>query len=144
MGKKDIGTERMIHTNNWYITHYDSILYSLGGRLGSAVYRFPVPNGFLARFIAPVEAILMNQTGGSVNFRYGSSTSPLGDPSLWYDHYGDVLSGSYLFVEVLIARSGSHIPSPVIQDMKIFYEYADFIEESNSGSTGSVSPPNSS
>ncbi len=80
----------MIHTSNWQVTHYDSLLYTLGNRVGSAVYRFEIPDGYMATFRSGAQLIMNLLESGTVALRYGSSNDPLDAPSVWSDSWTGV------------------------------------------------------
>lgn len=114
-GKKDVGTQRMIHTNAWYKSHFDASFDALSSRYGRSVFRID-GGGSTAKFLAAATTTATTPEGTSVALRYGSSatTTP---PTTWYTTYASAPANRYGFVEVTLARDSYAVSSPTVQDI---------------------------
>lgn len=118
-GKLDIGTERMIHTSSWYITHFESILQTMSGKVGKTV--FEISAGENALFSTGVQINGIFPTNTSVNAKYGSNTTQ-NIPTVWQENYIDVTENPYLYVELTLNRDIYSNTSPQISNILISYE----------------------
>lgn len=125
MGKKDIGTERMIHTSSWYLTHYNSIMEALTARRGRAVYRIDTGNTG-STFAAAAISTSTLPTSSTVAFRYTSSDTTSASTT-WYTDYSTVPTGRYLFVETTLTRNSYTEETPTLSDLSITYSAANIV-----------------
>ncbi|MFA6132288.1 MAG: DUF2817 domain-containing protein, partial [Patescibacteria group bacterium] len=118
MGKKDVSTQRMIHTNAWYISHFNATFDALSYKYGRSVYR--VNTGADSIFNAAITSNATTPAGTSVSFRYGSSATT-SEPTIWYNTYSEVPEGQYLFTEVTLERDSYSDTTPSLSDFTISY-----------------------
>jgi hypothetical protein len=71
MGKKDIGTERMIHTSSWLFEHFNVLLKAMSAKVGKAIFR--IDTGVSSSTFGGAAAA--TSTGSAPSFRYSSSST---------------------------------------------------------------------
>ncbi|MFA6130869.1 MAG: DUF2817 domain-containing protein [Patescibacteria group bacterium] len=122
MGKKDVGTGRMIHTSDWYFKHYDASFDALSSQYGRSVYR--IDGTVDSVFSAAVTSNATTPAGTSILFRYGSNATTA-EPTTWYDTYSSVPAGRYLFAEVILQRDAYDDSTPTLADFTVSYTTAN-------------------
>ena len=115
LGKKDVSTQRMIHTSSWHMEHFTAIEDSFNGRIGSAIYRISAedPSEF-------VENLDVDSTG-SVSVQYATNNSGA-TPSTWSDNIESAGSGEYLFAKITLSRDSWQDSSPQVLSASISYQ----------------------
>jgi Zinc carboxypeptidase len=126
-GKKDVDTQRMIHTNAWYKSHFDATFDALSSKYARAVYRI---DGTLssAHFTGAVLANTTVPGGTSVTFKYGSN-STTAEPTTWYSTYSQPTNNRYLFVELVLARDAYDTSTPSVQDFTVEYSQTSAVDD---------------
>jgi len=118
-GKLDIGTERMIFTSSWYITHFESIFSALSGKVGKTVFKIESIDPIVFTNNVLVEGLIPPES--SVNIRYGSNSNQT-LPTNFYSDFNAVPENSNLFIEITLNRSAYDNLSPNIDSLKVFYD----------------------
>lgn len=116
MGKKDIGTERMIYTSSWLFENFSTLIKSLSAKVGKAIFRIDTSVGSSTFGSAAVAT----STSVAPAFRY-SSSSTTDTPTTWYSTYSSAPANRYLFVEVSLTRSSYNTTSPTLDAFEVSY-----------------------
>ena len=119
MGKKDIGSQRMVHTSAWYMSHFHATKDALSYKYGRSVFRIDSANTATV-FSANATATTTTPAGTAVTFQYGSN-STTSAPTTWYTTAASAPANRYLFVETVLSRAAYADTSPSIQDFSITY-----------------------
>jgi len=122
MGKKDVSTQRMIHTNAWYLSHFNATFDALSYQYGRSVYR--IDGTVDSVFSSAITSNATTPAGTSVSFRYGSSATST-EPTTWYSTYSAAPAARYLFAEVTLQRDAYDVATPTLSDFTVSYQVAN-------------------
>ena len=142
MGKKDIGTNRMIHSSGWYITHFYTVFESLSAKTGKSIFRVDTSNSN-STFAATASSTATTPASTTIAYRYTSSDTTTASTT-WYNTYSNVPADRYLFVETSLNRGSYTQTPPALSSLSIQYSEPNIDPDTptnttpTNGSTGSV------